>query len=105
LHTAVLRGDRCPGTSCSKFTAATRSAQAQAGVGKVRYAVIFRFFEDGEVTQVYASGLVVKVPLSDETVFLSAGRLDFAASRSDFRIVSDVGRSGNVAASCATLAP
>jgi hypothetical protein len=62
-------------------------------------------FEDGEVTHVYASGLVERVPLPDGTVFLSAGRLDFAAHPgSDFRIVPDVGRSGDVAAFCAALA-
>ena len=32
-------------------------------------------FEDGEVTHVYASGLVERVPLPDGTVFLSPGRL------------------------------
>jgi hypothetical protein len=63
-------------------------------------------FEDGEVTHIYASGLVERVPLPDGTVFLSAGRLDFAAHPgSDFRIVPDVGRSGDVAAFCAALAP
>jgi hypothetical protein len=63
-------------------------------------------FEDGEVTHIYASGVVARVPLPDGTVFLSAGRLDFAAHPgSDFRIVPDVGRSGNVAAFCAALAP
>jgi hypothetical protein len=62
-------------------------------------------FEDGEVTHVYASGLVERVPLPDGTVFLSAGRLDFEAHPgSDFRIVPDVGRSGDVAAFCAALA-
>ena len=62
-------------------------------------------FENGEVTHVYASGLVEKVPLPDGTVFLSAGRLDFAAHPgAEFRIVPDVGRSGNVAAFCAALA-
>jgi hypothetical protein len=62
-------------------------------------------FEDGEVTHVYASGVVARVPLPDGTVFLSAGRLDFAAHPgSDFRIVPDVGRSGDVAAFCAALA-
>ena len=62
-------------------------------------------FEDGELTHVYASGLVARVPLPDGTVFLSAGRLDFAAHPgSDFRIVPDVGRSGDVAAFCAALA-
>jgi hypothetical protein len=63
-------------------------------------------FEDGEVTHVYASGLVERVPLPDGTVFLSAGRLDFVAHPgSDFRIVPDVGRSGDLAAFCAALAP
>jgi hypothetical protein len=63
-------------------------------------------FEDGEVTHVYASGLVERVPLPDGTVFLSAGRLDFEAHPgAEFRIVPDVGRSGNVAAFCAALAP
>ena len=63
-------------------------------------------FEDGEVTHVYSSGLVARVPLPDGTVFLSAGRLDFAAHPgSEFRIVPDVGRSGDLAAFCAALAP
>jgi hypothetical protein len=62
-------------------------------------------FEDGEVTHVYASGVVARVPLPDGTVFLSAGRLDFAAHPgAEFRIVPDVGRSGDVAAFCAALA-
>jgi hypothetical protein len=62
-------------------------------------------FEDGEVAHVYASGVVARVPLPDGTVFLSAGRLDFAAHPgSEFRIVPDVGRSGDVAAFCAALA-
>jgi hypothetical protein len=62
-------------------------------------------FEDGEVTHVYASGLVERVPLPDGTVFLSAGRLDFAAHPgAEFRVVPDVGRSGDVAAFCAALA-
>jgi hypothetical protein len=62
--------------------------------------------EDGVETHVYASGVVAKVPLPDGTVFLSAGRVDFAAHPgSEFRIVPDVGRSGDVAAFCAALAP
>ena len=62
-------------------------------------------FQDGEVTHVYASGVVARVPLPDGTVFLSAGRLDFAAHPgAEFRIVPDVGRSGDVAAFCAALA-
>ena len=62
-------------------------------------------FEDGEVTHIYASGLVERVPLPDGTVFHSAGRLDFVAHpESEFRIVPDVGRSGDVAVFCAALA-
>jgi hypothetical protein len=62
-------------------------------------------FEDGEVTHIYASGVVARVPLPDGTVFLSAGRLDFVAHpEAEFRIVPDVGRSGDVAAFCAALA-
>jgi hypothetical protein len=62
-------------------------------------------FEDGEVTHVYASGVVARVPLPDGTVFLSAGRLDFVAHPgAEYRIVPDVGRSGDVAAFCAALA-
>jgi hypothetical protein len=63
-------------------------------------------FEDGEITHVYASGVAARVPLPDGTVFLSAGRLDFQAHPgSQFLIVPDVGRSGDVAAFCAALAP
>ena len=63
-------------------------------------------FEDGEVTHLYASGIVARVPLPDGTVFLSAGRLDFVAHPgAEFRVVPDVGRSGDVAAFCAALAP
>jgi hypothetical protein len=63
-------------------------------------------FEDGEVTHIYARGLGERVPLPDGSVFLSAGRVDFAAHPgSMFIIVPDVGRSGNVAALCAALAP
>ena len=63
-------------------------------------------FEDGEVTHVYASGVVARVPLPDGTMFLSAGRVDFQAHPgSEFLIVPDFGRSGDVAAFCAALAP
>jgi hypothetical protein len=62
-------------------------------------------FEDGEVTHVFASGVAERIVLPDGTLFLSAGRLDFVAHPgSDFRIVPDVGRSGDVAAFCAALA-
>jgi hypothetical protein len=60
----------------------------------------------GNFTNVFASGVVEKVPLPDGSVFLSAGRLDFAARpNSGFALTPDVGRSGNVAGFCAALAP
>jgi hypothetical protein len=63
-------------------------------------------FENGEVTHVYASGLLERVPLPDGTVFLSAGRVDFTGHPgAAFLISPDVGRSGDVAALCAALAP
>jgi hypothetical protein len=63
-------------------------------------------FKDGQVTNVFADGLVEKVPLPDGTLFLSAGRLDFAPpGNPDFRITPDVGRSGNLEAFCAALSP
>jgi hypothetical protein len=63
-------------------------------------------FEDGVLTHVYSTGVVERVPLPDGTVFLSAGRLDFVAHPgAEFRIVPDVGRSGDVSAFCAALAP
>jgi hypothetical protein len=63
-------------------------------------------FEDGEVTNVFASGLVEQVRLPDGTLFLSARRLDFAAHPGAvFRIVPDVGRSGDLEAFCAALSP
>jgi hypothetical protein len=63
-------------------------------------------FDDGVFTHLYASGVMSRVPLPDGTVFLSAGRVDFAAHPgAEFLIVPDVGRSGNVAAFCAALAP
>jgi hypothetical protein len=63
-------------------------------------------FADGQLTHLYASGLMSKVPLPNGTVFLSAGRVDFTAHPgAEFLIVPDVGRSGDVAALCAALAP
>lgn len=83
------------------FNANGKSLASEPYTGNVQV-----LFEDGEVTHVYATGLIARVPLPDGTVFLSAGRLDFSAHPgSDYLIVPDVGRSGDVAAFCAALAP
>ena len=62
------------------------------------------FGADGQVEHVYATGLVLKVPLPGGKKFQSAGRLDFVTRDADFAITPDVGRSGDVAAFCAALA-
>jgi hypothetical protein len=63
----------------------------------------FLLDSSGNFTNVFANGVVEKVPLPDGSLFLSAGRLDFAARPSGFALTPDVGRSGNVAGFCAAL--
>jgi hypothetical protein len=62
------------------------------------------FGADGQPEHVYATGVVLKVPLPGGKNFHSAGRLDFVTREGDFAITPDVGRSGDVAAFCAALA-
>jgi len=62
--------------------------------------------DSGEVTHVYANGLVSRVPLPGGDLFLTAGRLDFAAHPdTPFIIQPDVGAQGNLAGFCAALSP
>jgi hypothetical protein len=64
------------------------------------------FDSSGNVTHVFASGLVEKVPLPDGRLFISAGRLDFAAHGfPEFLITPDVGATVNLAGFCAALSP
>jgi hypothetical protein len=58
---------------------------------------------DGEVENVYLTGLVAKFTLPDGTQFLSAGRFDFAEAGVNFTLTPDVGRSGDVEAFCEAL--
>jgi hypothetical protein len=61
--------------------------------------------ESGEVTHVYATGVVSRVPLPNGDVFLTAGRADFVAHPGvSFLLQPDVGAQGNVAGFCAALA-
>jgi hypothetical protein len=63
-----------------------------------------RLDSTGEVTHVYASGLVERVVLPGGTLFLSAGRLDFLLHPgASFLLSPDVGNPGDVAAFCAAL--
>lgn len=59
--------------------------------------------ETGEVTNVFASGVISRVPLAGGNLFLTAGRLDFAAHGSSFLVQPDVGAQGNVEGFCEAL--
>jgi hypothetical protein len=64
------------------------------------------FDSSGDVTHLFANGLVEKVPLPDGRLFISSGRLDFAAHGfPDFLITPDVGATVNLAGFCAALSP
>jgi hypothetical protein len=58
----------------------------------------------GNLTHVYASGVVEHIVLPSGSLFISAGRLDFLAHPgATFLLTPDVGESGDVAAFCAAL--
>jgi len=64
------------------------------------------FDSSGNPTHGYADGITEKIPLPDGSLFISAGRLDFAAHPGATFILSpDKGNPGNVAGFCAALAP
>ena len=63
------------------------------------------FDSSGDVTHIYASGEVSRVPLPDGSVFFSAGRADFTVHPGvTFLISPDMGNPENIAAFCAALA-
>jgi hypothetical protein len=62
------------------------------------------FDSTGAVTHVYSSGVVERIVLPSGTLFLSAGRADFAQHPGvAFLLSPDVGNPGDVAAFCAAL--
>jgi hypothetical protein len=64
------------------------------------------FDSSGNITQLYADGVIERVPLPDGSVFQSAGRVNFAADGfPDFTITSDWGSALNLAGFCAALSP
>jgi hypothetical protein len=64
------------------------------------------FDSSGNVTHIYAGGLVEKIPLPDGSLFVSAGRLDFTAHPgATFLLSPDKGNPGNIAGFCAALSP
>lgn len=64
----------------------------------------FLFDSSGNLTHIFASGIVERLILPDGTLFLSAGRVDFTGHPGvAFLLTPDVGHSGNVAGFCAAL--
>jgi hypothetical protein len=60
--------------------------------------------KSGNLTHVFATGIVEKIPLPDGSLFISAGRVDFAAHGFPAYILSpDKGNPGNIAGFCAAL--
>jgi len=64
------------------------------------------FDSNGNVTHIFASGLVETIPLPDGSLFVSAGRLDFTQHPGvQFLLSPDMGHTGDLAAFCAALSP
>jgi hypothetical protein len=64
------------------------------------------FDNNGNLTHVFYSGLVETIPLSDGSLFISAGRLDFTQHPGAVFLLSpDMGHTGDLAAFCAALSP
>ena len=64
------------------------------------------FDDSGNVTHVYETGVIERIPLPDGSVFHSAGRLDFIAHPGEVIVITpDNGLSGDIEALCAALAP
>ena len=77
--------------------------------GKTLVGIPFTFnmeilFKNGSLKNLFADGVVEKIPLPDGSLFISAGRVDFAAHPGATYLLSpDKGNPGNVAGFCAAL--
>ena len=70
------------------------------------YNVDILFDSSGNVTHIFAQGLVETIPLPDGSLFISAGRADFTQHPGvGFLLSPDMGNPGNVAGFCAALSP
>jgi hypothetical protein len=64
------------------------------------------FDSSGNITQLYADGVVERVPLPDGRAFQAAGSVNFGAQGfPDFSVTPNAGSSRNLAGFCAALAP
>jgi hypothetical protein len=87
-------------TEQDTFSANGKSITGEPYTGNVE----FLYDSTGAITHVYGSGVVERLVLPSGTLFLSAGRSDFAQHPGvDFLLSPDVGNPGDVAAFCAAL--
>lgn len=63
------------------------------------------FDSSGNITHVYAEGVIERILLPNGSLFLTAGRTDFINHPEGFVLVPDVGTPGDVAGFCAALSP
>jgi hypothetical protein len=83
----------------------TFSANGESLTGLPYSFSLHAFFDSsGNITQLYADGVIERVPLPDGSVFQSAGRVDFAAQGfPSFSVIPNVGGEQNLAGFCAAL--
>ena len=67
--------------------------------------LFLHFDADGNITSFWATGVTVRVPISQGVTFRAAGRLNFLNATEDFAWEPDFGGSQNHDAFCAALAP
>ena len=76
---------------------------AAGALPQVEIALRFVFDDNGNLANLYFSGVLMKVPLGQGQTFLAAGRLDAIQSEDEFAVVPDSGTIRNRDAFCATL--
>jgi hypothetical protein len=69
------------------------------------YTIHAYFDSSGNISAIYADGVVERVPLPDGSVFQSAGQVNFLAQDSSFSVTPDAGGARNLAGFCAALSP
>ncbi len=86
-------------TQTDVFTANGKSLTSRPYTYNLR----FVFDDNGNLENLYFSGVLMKVPLGQGQTFLAAGRLDALQSEDEFAVVPDSGTIRNQEAFCAAL--
>jgi hypothetical protein len=69
------------------------------------YDISVRFDSSGNISEVFTSGIIARLPLPDGGLFISAGRVDIAARRfPQFVLTPEAGATVNLDRFCAALA-